>query len=862
MLNLQPLRDEGANKISTTIYHFSRKLGRQVWCESNLEWIVAILLEHDPTVVDYCEQGLEIPYKEGKWTVDFVVLFKNGKRMAIEVKYLIDLLDEENKKDYIKKYDTSEKWCLNNGYEFVVVTDQIVGQNDRVDNCRKFMESVPNKDDISKIQPAIQKIVAKRPFITVSELVEQTTNYLINTESYTETSRVLDVLYFMIYNDKFDLSFGTRITNQTQLTLRQKFSKPIISLETYFQAYHWKDQVLEKPDKTQTLDLHSIPPEHLEIAKEKFETIEPLIFRSSRAEVDKIARENNVSSATIWSWLSKYRENSSIRDLLPKYSLKGVKKKYKDDNPLLKYGIEEYLQLERPKISIVYEKIEAKAEELKIPVFSYDTFRRRILEIKKKDRIRKRYGWSKSRKEFSISEGHFPHADWALQTVQIDHTPIDVKVVDDEDRVAIGRPYLTVAIDIHSRVVLGYCLTFEKPSRLSVATTLLNCVESKEHAISKVETYYPELSTERLKTIENSDWRNIQGLPKTLHMDNASEFRSKDLKLFCNMYGIHMQFRPVNESQYGAHVERYLGTLNGRLQSLSGTTFSNRIEAEDYKSDKKAVYTLNELEARIVTEFIIYHDKYHEGIKTTPIDKWSSSFKNTHPYQTSSMNLPENFDQFKLDVLPSDERTVQKSGISIFNLKYQTSELSKWINTKDPKTNKSKKFRIRYDPRDIRQIYFYDPDEQAYITVGCNELLFNRLFRDTPISKWEWEATYSDVVQTGRSKEDKDKRLKVIATQIEMDEISKRRTNAARKRRSRRKRRSQEKAEHIPLADEIDGIEVISGDENEEFEDFEEEYEMEEGDWIVENIEIEEEELHDDKGINYELLDEIKEDVN
>ena len=51
MLKLSPLREPRANQISTSIYFYSRKLKRQVWCESNLEWDVAILLEHDPLVI-------------------------------------------------------------------------------------------------------------------------------------------------------------------------------------------------------------------------------------------------------------------------------------------------------------------------------------------------------------------------------------------------------------------------------------------------------------------------------------------------------------------------------------------------------------------------------------------------------------------------------------------------------------------------------------------------------------------------------------------------------------------------------------------------------------------------------------------
>lgn len=38
-----------------------------------------------------------------------------------------------------------------------------------------------------------------------------------------------------------------------------------------------------------------------------------------------------------------------------------------------------------------------------------------------------------------------------LEQVQIDHTVIDLIVVDEHDRQPVGRPYLTVAIDVFSR---------------------------------------------------------------------------------------------------------------------------------------------------------------------------------------------------------------------------------------------------------------------------------------------------------------------------------------------------------------------------------------------------------------------------
>ncbi len=46
-----------------------------------------------------------------------------------------------------------------------------------------------------------------------------------------------------------------------------------------------------------------------------------------------------------------------------------------------------------------------------------------------------------------------------LAYVQIDHTPLDIEIVDDEFREAIGKPHLTLAIDVFSRMIVGYYLS-------------------------------------------------------------------------------------------------------------------------------------------------------------------------------------------------------------------------------------------------------------------------------------------------------------------------------------------------------------------------------------------------------------------
>jgi putative transposase len=74
----------------------------------------------------------------------------------------------------------------------------------------------------------------------------------------------------------------------------------------------------------------------------------------------------------------------------------------------------------------------------------------------------------------------------ALSVVQIDHTVADVLIVDPVSRNCIGRPTLTVAVDVATRCVSGICLSLESPSSLQVALCLENAVSPKQEWLSKL----------------------------------------------------------------------------------------------------------------------------------------------------------------------------------------------------------------------------------------------------------------------------------------------------------------------------------------------------------------------------------------
>lgn len=137
---------------------------------------------------------------------------------------------------------------------------------------------------------------------------------------------------------------------------------------------------------------------------------------------------------------------------------------------------------------------------------------------------------------------------------------IDLIIVDDRDRQPIGRPYLTVAIDVYSRCLLGMVVTLEAPSSVSVGLCIAHMACDKR----------PWLETLGVDAV----WP-MSGKPRALFLDNASEFKSEALRRGCEQHGIKLSYRPPGHPHYGGIVERIIGTAMQRVHELPGTTFSN-----------------------------------------------------------------------------------------------------------------------------------------------------------------------------------------------------------------------------------------------------------------------------------------------
>ena len=237
-----------------------------------------------------------------------------------------------------------------------------------------------------------------------------------------------------------------------------------------------------------------------------------------------------------------------------------------------------------------------------------------------------------------ISPGTFIVA-CPLDVVQIDHTPMGIVVVDDLYRQPLGKRYLTLATDVATRCIVGFVISFVPPGAGTVSLCMTLIVSSEAAWLKQLGVA--------------GEWP-MAGLPKTLHLDGAAEFKSKALRRGCGQYGIELVYR--ERPHHGGHIERLIGTKMSKLKALPGATGGSPKAGRSDDPDQHAALTLGELEAWFAQQIVgRYHQDPHRGLKGgTPVGAWA-----LHPAPALP---PGPLKRFRIAFLPAISRTVRRDG--------------------------------------------------------------------------------------------------------------------------------------------------------------------------------------------------------
>lgn len=483
----------------------------------------------------------------------------------------------------------------------------------------------------------------------------------------------------------------------------------------------------------------------------------------TRADVLAAAAELGYGATHVYSLLRKYLVDGKLTSLLShrRGPERGISLLDEQVDDLIREVVDGmYLTRQQPRIADVVDEVRRRCVAHGLTVPSRKAITARVKMRPARDIVAKRHGRKAARDRFAPAIGSL-EAPWPLSLVQIDHTLVDVIVVDSETREPIQRPWLTLAIDVCTRCVAGLHLSLEPPSATSVALCISHAALSKDAWLSE-------------RGIEG-EWP-VRGIPERLHLDNAKEFRSEALKRGCEQYGIGIDHRPVRTPHYGGHIERLIGTMMGKVHLLPGTTFSNVQAKGDLDPSKSAVMTLDEVERWLGHAIVgVYHRELHRGIGVPPLTAWQRGIVGDQ--QTLGRGEPTAVSdprRFLIDFLPIERRLVRRDGVTLHSIGYWADVLSTWIEYPD-------RMIIRFDPRDLSRIYLLGPDGTYY------DLAYRDL-RRPPISLWEHRLALKRLREEGAAHVDEPAIFRAIEAMREIADQAVQHSKTARRQRERRLR--------------------------------------------------------------------------
>jgi putative transposase len=426
------------------------------------------------------------------------------------------------------------------------------------------------------------------------------------------------------------------------------------------------------------------------------------------------------SHITVYRWLKKYKQSEgNIHSLVSSNSKKGNRtaRIQPEVSSIIQQAISEiYLNPnqasakdahDRAIVLVVQENQHRKKlslPELKIP--NYITTLRAVNDLVPRERDEKRLGIRTANLiHQAVSVGQGLNATRPLEIVAIDHSLLPFYILDNDYRLPVGLPWLTAAIDVYSQTIVGYYLTFEPPSYLSVMYCLLHSIRPKDYVKA---TY---------KSVKNN-WTSY-GLMENLKVDNGTDFTGRSLEDACRELKINLDFAPVRMPWYKAPIEKFFGSLKIQLTGSIPGRCLQLLKESDYDPKKQSVITLDGLQ-EILHHFIvdIHNQSGHTQLKSPRASVWN------HAIQSYPISIPSSDDSLKVLLGDVEERTISKKGVEFNYLFYNSDRLQllrQHHETEDGRRRDrirgKEKAKIKYNRNDLSVIHVFDPSTREYLAV-------------------------------------------------------------------------------------------------------------------------------------------------
>ncbi len=316
------------------------------------------------------------------------------------------------------------------------------------------------------------------------------------------------------------------------------------------------------------------------------------------------------------------------------------------------------------------------------------TIERRVRASGGAEVLRRRPGPGERRAVEGVRPG--PRAMRSLERVELDHTVLDLIVVDEEDRLPIGRPTVTLALDVYSGLPAGVHVGFEPAGYGAAMRCLLHAILPKEDAQARYGATNP--------------WP-VYGLPETLVVDRAPHLVGGDLADACGQLGIRLEPSPVKRPWFKGAIERQFRTHNtGLVYGLPGTTFSNILVRGEYDAEGLAYISLTRFREILHVYLLdVYGQEWNRGVGGVPAQRWAAAVAGGW-----TPALHHDAGEMRLLLGRSAVRTIQRAGIDHLCLRYQSADLDALRRALPAGTLVA----LKYDPEDLGALHVQIPVAQ------------------------------------------------------------------------------------------------------------------------------------------------------
>lgn len=414
-------------------------------------------------------------------------------------------------------------------------------------------------------------------------------------------------------------------------------------------------------------------------------------------------------TSTIQSWWKEYeRQNYEVYVLINGHASRKRGSPLDDDSEhFLQQQIDDKYAIDtRPTTAGAYRdyKSTLKAANLeRVPMglaplvkVAERTFYARVDDRPKKEIMIARYGREYARRYFKMIKGHLP-ADHPLDAVEIDHTPLNLYVIDDLSFLPLGRPWATAIKDRYSGVLLGLYISFQ-------ATGLDSIFGAIKHSLTS-----HHLAYELWHDIENP-WPAF-GRGNYYVSDRGADFLSpRYASAIVSMGALYERCERRTPWLKGS-IERFFLTLEQTFfEAMRGRTFASLEKRGDYNPVKDAVLRFSTLIYLLHKWAADFHNVFPNKRKQArPLDLWRDGICLAPPPYPSSMD--------ELNIILGDHHSgkLSQEGVRFEWLTYSDDNLSELMDV----VGKGTEVNFVIPREDLGHVHVQHPRTKEYLWVPC-----------------------------------------------------------------------------------------------------------------------------------------------